>query len=286
MIGVFDSGVGGLTILRALRAKLPEHDFCYLGDNARAPYGSRDADDIYLCTRDGVDWLFGQGAQIVILACNTASANALRRLQKEYLPKAYPNRRVLGILVPTVEAISGIAWHDKHRTNGDAGYVLVFGTPAMVCSGAYTAEIRKRSPNVHVIEHPCPTLVPLIERGARHEEISAAVHACVDGAERVAQGHWPPSAVLLGCTHYPLIVDDFISALPKGLVIYDQGTIAADALAKYLDHHKDIDALCRKGGVLRTLTTGDATELTTRASTFYGMPLVFDALYLPKYQDS
>src|SRR3989338_5407414 len=134
MIGVFDSGYGGLTILQALRQRMPQYDYVYLGDNARAPYGSRTPEEIYRFTRGGVDWLFKRGAQMVILGCNTASANALKRLQKEYLPAQYPDRRILGILVPTVEAVTGASWSALPVKNGARKHVLIFATPATVAS--------------------------------------------------------------------------------------------------------------------------------------------------------
>lgn len=273
MIGIFDSGYGGLTIMQALRLRLPEFEYVYLGDNARAPYGVRTTDEIYELTRDGVAWLFARGATVVILACNTASANALSRLQKEWLPKYFPDRRVLGILVPTVEAVTGAAWRGAAVTNGAPTNAVIFATPATVASHAYTREITKRNPAVHVVEQACPSLVPLIEQGAHPDVIKAEVTKYVDEA-RAQSAVWPPDVVVLGCTHYALIADLF-KAQTHGAVVYAQGTLTADAFVRYLERHPSLAVRCGQGGTWDAFTTGDAGAVSTLATHFFHAPFTF-----------
>lgn len=288
MIGIFDSGLGGLTVLRKLVDNVPECSYVYLGDNARAPYGPRDTEEIYQFTVQGTEWLFRQGAELVILACNTASANALRRLQQEWLPKHYPDRRVLGLVAPTVEAVTGVAWHSEDpRPESEDGHIVVFATQATVKSGAYAREIMKRSPKLRVWQHSCPGLVDLIEADAPKEKIQQSVRRCVGdiAAEMGAQGAWPPKAMLLGCTHYPIVADVFFEVLPKGPVIYDQPGIVADKLREYLNRHPDLAAKCNTGPLVRAVTTGDAEKVTELTARFYGKPLLFEHIDVTEYAD-
>lgn len=273
MIGVFDSGYGGLTIMQALRLRLPQFDYVYLGDNARAPYGARTPEEIYQFTRGGVDWLFAHGAQVVVLGCNTASANALRRLQTEYLPKHYPDRRILGILAPTVEAVTGAAWRGEIVANGAQTHAVIFATPATVSSFAYSREITKRNPAVRVVEQSCPTLVPLIEQGAHPDALRTAVTEYVATA-RAQFLQWPPDVVVLGCTHYALIADMFKEET-AGAMVYAQGALTADAFVRYLTRHPDMAARFSTGGTWDAFTTGDAGAVSALATRFFHAPFTF-----------
>lgn len=267
MIGVFDSGHGGLTVLRALHAALPARGFLYLGDHAAAPYGDRAPEEIYRLTVEGVERLFGEGATLVVLACNTASAVALRRLQQTWLPHAYPGRRVLGVLVPMVEAITGMPWMAEvpaGRMAGEARTIGVFATQRTVDSEAYPREIGKRAPEVRVVQQACPALVPLIERGAPAEEMRAAVRGY---AEALLAGE-RPQAVMLGCTHYPLVADLFAEALPPGVEILSQPDLTARSLTAYLERHPEFDT--PGDGTVRFYTTGDAPRVTALATRFFG----------------
>ena len=279
MIGVFDSGYGGLTIMQALKLRLPQFDYVYLGDNARAPYGARTPEEIYQFTRAGVDWLFAHGAQVVVLGCNTSSANALRRLQAEYLPAHYPDRRILGILVPTVEAVTGAAWRGEIVTNGAPTHAVIFATPSTVTSLAYSREITKRNPAVRVIEQACASLVPLIEQGAHPDVLRAEVKKYVDAA-RAKDAQWPPDVVVLGCTHYALIADLFHEAT-EGALVYAQGTLTADAFARYLSRHPDIMARFSTGGTWDAFTTGDAGAVSALATRFFHAPFTFAHAHVP-----
>lgn len=252
MIGVFDSGSGGLTVLAALQARLPGRRFLYLGDHARAPYGERSPAEVLAFTREGVEALFGLGCRLVILACNTACALALRPLQEDWLPARHPDRRLLGVFVPLVEALTGRPW-DREDAQPDPEprfRLAVFATPATVRSGAFGREVRRRLPQVSVTEIPCPGLVELIERGAPPAEIEAAV------AGFAAPLALPPARAVLGCTHYPLVAGAFDRSLPPGTEILDQPAIVAASLARYLGRRPAFDDINGGGGV-SLLTTGD-----------------------------
>lgn len=219
MIGFFDSGYGGLLIMQECLKVLPKMSAVYFGDNARAPYGSRTEEEIFNFTVQGVKFLFGQGCDLVILACNTASANALRRIQQEIVPQ-YPGKNVLGILVPTVEQISG------------GGAIGVFATPATVASHAYAKEIAQRNRRAKVVEVACPELVPRIEAGANLDELRPFVQEYADEMKKRGS----VKAILLGCTHYPLIRELFAAEFPQ-TPLYDQGAIVARSLQSYLERH-------------------------------------------------
>ncbi|MFV3074693.1 glutamate racemase [Niveispirillum fermenti] len=276
MIGVFDSGHGGLTVLRALHRSLPSHDFLYLGDHADAPYGDRPPEEIYRLTLAGVSRLFERGAGLVILACNTASAVALRRLQQTWLETAWPGRRVLGVLVPMVEAVTGVPWMADvaaSRQAGEPRTVGIFATSRTVDSGAYPREIAARAPEVRVVQQACPALVPLIEADAPRQRVAEAVRLYADGLmTRLASA--PPQAVMLGCTHYPLVADLFTDALPVGVEVLSQPDLTAKSLSAYLERHPEFD---RPGqGDVSFLTTGDPSRITALATRFFGKPARFD----------
>ena len=277
-IGVFDSGLGGLTVLRALADRLPEQDFLYLGDNANAPYGMRSEDEIHALTRAGVARLFAEGCGLVILACNTASAVALRALQEAWLPGQGGERRVLGVFVPVIEALTGRPWaYRGPALPGAVGRVALFATPATVASHAFTRELALRASGVEVCERACPGIVEALEAGDR-ERADAAVAGHV--AALLARCPAPEAAVL-GCTHYPLAEAAFRAALPAGTAVRSQPAIVAESLAAYLDRHPRF----RGGrGERRFLTTGDpgavsanARRLTGIAAAFAPAPIAPDA---------
>ncbi len=257
MIGIFDSGSGGLTVLNAVLRRLPEQRFLYLGDHANAPYGPRPPEEVRRLTRAGVETLFERGCTLVILACNTASAIALRPLQEDWLAARYPGRRLLGVFVPIIEALTGRVW-DRDDSQADprpAFDIAVFATPATVQSGAFGREIRRRLPNVTVREQGCPDLVDLIEKGADASSVDSAIGRAVAALQSTGS---VPGRVILGCTHYPLVQGAFANALPAGTVIMDQPAIVADSLGRYLARRPGIVAPVRPAGARAgLLTTGD-----------------------------
>lgn len=281
MIGVFDSGHGGLTVLQALERRLPRQHFVYLGDHGHAPYGDRTADDIYQLTLDAIESLFLLGCPLVVMACNTAAATGLRRLQQTWLPDRYPNRRVLGVLVPMVEAITGVPWladirAGQHR--GEKRTVAIFATRHTVTSGAYLHEIGKRAPEITVVQQACPALVRLIESGAPTPVLARAVRRYTALLMRRLKGV-PPDAAILGCTHYPLIADLFAAALPPGIEILSQPDITARSLANYLVRHPVFGRTTQSSPVAsRFYTTGPIAPVSMLATRFYGKPAAFQPL--------
>lgn len=273
MIGVFDSGSGGLTVVRALADRLPERSFLYFGDHARAPYGERTAEEIFALTRDGVARLFGAGCRLVVLACNTAAATSLRPLQRGWLAERHADKRVLGVLVPTVEAVTGLSWQTEGAVSDAVSTVAVFATPHTVRSRSYPAEIAKRAPGIRVVQQACPSLAGLIEAHAPRAELRAAVAGYVAAMMERLEGR-PPDVVMLGCTHYPLVADLFAEALPAGVGVLSQPRLVADSLAAYLGRHADIDRPDGPGGV-RFLTSGDPEPASVLASAFFGRPVRF-----------
>ncbi|MCU0347161.1 MAG: glutamate racemase [Saprospiraceae bacterium] len=258
-IGIFDSGYGGLTVLREIVKLLPEYDYLYLGDNARAPYGPRDFDTIYQYTLESVRYLFGQGCQLVVLACNTASAKALRNIQQLALPQMAPERRVLGVIRPTAEVIGHFT-----KTN----QVGVLGTTGTVRSESYLLEIGKFFPAVAVYQQACPMWVPLVENG----ELAGPgteffVKKYLDSLLAAAPGL---DTVLLACTHYPLLEPLIQRFLPKGITVVSQGEIVAKSLTGYLQRHPDMASRCAKNGQRHFHTTGSAADFEGHASAFFG----------------
>lgn len=277
MIGVFDSGSGGLTVLRALERRLPDRPFVYLGDHGNAPYGDRKPEDIYRLTLAALEALFGLGCRLVVMACNTAAATGLRRLQQTWLPDRHPDRRVIGVLVPMVEAITGVPWQaetvaGQHR--GEPRTVAIFATRHTVRTGAFVAEIAKRAPEVTAVQQACPALVRLIEAHAPEEALRRAVRRYAGLLAR-RLGDVRPDAVILGCTHYPLVERFFAEALP-GIEILSQPEITARSLAAYLGRHPEFAA--DAPAPLRLYTTGAAPQVSTLASRFFGRAVHFEAL--------
>jgi glutamate racemase len=278
-IGVFDSGVGGLTIHRALVGRLPEADFVYLADQAHAPYGGRGGEEIVQLTRLGCRRLFESGASLVVLACNTASAIALRRLQQQWLPgyRRETGRAVnaLGIIVPTIEAATGRPWADLGaRAEAAAAHtVAVFATEATVRSRVYEIEIGKRRPDILVEAEPCPSLARLIEENAPRATLAAAVEIHV--ARLIGRLGGAPDRAILGCTHYEIVADLFRAALPPDVPLIHQPDSTAEALAGYLARHPEYAA--GSGGGRRFLTSGGGGGHAL-AEAFWGASLAFEAL--------
>jgi len=258
-IGIFDSGYGGLTVFREIRAKLPQYDYIYLGDNARAPYGPRDFDTIYHYTLECVRHLFDMGCQFVILACNTASAKALRTIQQQDLPKIAPERRVLGVIRPTSEIVG---------TYSKTKQVGVLATRGTVLSQSYVIEIYKFFPEIKVFQQACPMWVPLVENN-EHEGEGADYFVKKYLNELMAQSA-EIDTVVLGCTHYPLLEKKIRQYLPPHVQLLSQGAIVADSLIDYLHRHPEIEAVCSKGGKVDYYTTESAAEFDGKAAIFLG----------------
>jgi len=258
-IGVFDSGFGGLTVLKELVKELPEYDFLYLGDNARAPYGTRSFETVYEYTLQCVKALFDKGCHLVVLACNTASAKALRTIQQKDLPQLAPNKRVLGVIRPTTEIIGRYS---------KSGHVGVLGTSGTVNSGSYEVEIHKFFPELKVHQEACPMWVPLIE----NNEINTP------GAEYFIQRHTKHlmeldasiDAIILACTHYPLIQDRIQAQLPAQVSLISQGELVAKSLHDYLKRHPELELKCSKQAVVQFYTTDQPSNFDKSATLFYG----------------
>lgn len=263
-IGIFDSGYGGLTVLKSIQAALPQHDFLYFGDNARAPYGTKTFTEIYHHTRECVAYLFTQGCPLVILACNTASARALRTIQQRDLRDIQhtPSQRVLGVIRPTAETIGAFT-----KTN----HIGILGTSGTVKSDSYRMEIAKFYPNVRAYQHACPTWVDFIETG-QHNSPDAKTHIQADVAHLLAQ-HADIDCVLLACTHYPLVATHVHACLPQSVTLLEQGNIVADKTVDYLRRHPEIAQHCGQQGQTRFLTTGNVVDFERHAEWFYGKTL-------------
>ena len=280
-IGVFDSGVGGLTVHRELTRRFPERDFVYLADQANAPYGGRGGEEIVDLTRAGCERLFEAGANVIVLACNTASAIALRRLQQTWVPEARARHgrpiNVLGIIVPTIEAATGLPWTYEAERLGDKIEALeitgVFCTAATAMSRVYEIEIDKRREDLAVFSEPCPGLAGLIELGAPADELTVLVNDHVEALRRRIGRH--PDKAILGCTHYEIVADLFAAALPEGTPVIHQPTAVADALDRYFARHPEY-AL---GGAGRRdfLTSGQPGPQSELVAQFWGAPLTFSA---------
>lgn len=234
MIGLMDSGSGGITALAACAAALPDRHFIYFGDHARAPYGVRPPEEVYRFTLDAVDRLFKAGCRLVLIACNTAAAIGLRRLQQDWLPRHYPDRRVLGVHIPLIEALTGTQWaHPIPRPADRPRSIAIFATPAAVASSAFEREIRARSAQVHVLAQPCPGLADAIEDGLTRDALTQMIAAF--WADVSARPHPAPiDSAVLACTHYPLVADLFRETVPPSVQILTQPAIVAGALIGYL----------------------------------------------------
>lgn len=256
-IGVFDSGYGGLTILNAIRNRLPQYDYLYLGDNARAPYGPRSYNIVYRFTLEAVKHLFAQGCNLVILACNTASAKALRTIQQNDLPKIDPAKRVLGVIRPTVEKIGCIS---------KTGNIGILGTAGTVQSHSYDMEIEKLYPSFKVFSQSCPLWVPLVENLEAGNE--GADYFVKKYIEQLLSQNSDIDSIILGCTHYPILIDKIRKYTPQHINIVEQGGIVADSLADYLARHPEMSSRCSKNGTCIYLTTEDEDKFNSMASVF------------------
>lgn len=256
-IGVFDSGYGGLTILNAIRKKMPQYDFMYLGDNARAPYGSRSFNIVYRFTLEAVKYLFAQGCNLVILACNTASAKALRTIQQNDLPQIDPTKRVLGVIRPTVEKIGEIS---------HSGNIGILGTSGTVQSRSYDMEIKKLHPSFNVFSQSCPLWVPLVENLEAHGD--GADYFVKKYINELLSQSYDIDSIILGCTHYPILIDKIQKYTPNHINIVEQGEIVADSLTDYLMRHPEMDIRCSKNGTCTYLTTEDEDKFNNMASVF------------------
>jgi len=266
MIGVFDSGFGGLTVHRALIEALPRRDFVYLGDNRNAPYGVRPPIDVLNLTCAALERLFAEGCTLAVVACNTASTVALRWIQQQWLPVRRRDdgiaRNVIGIVVPTIEAATGIA---------SSGTIAVFATRRTVESDCYPIEIRKRRPGISVVQQACPDLAGSIERGLPRRDLQALVDRYVN--ELLQRLGSAPECVILGCTHYPLVADLFAAALPSGVRMIHQPDAVARALQSYLDRHPEYDG--SHAGRRKFLSTGFSSEALPLIEKFWGDEVPF-----------
>ncbi len=258
-IGVFDSGYGGLTVLKELEKALPQYDYLYLGDNARAPYGTRSFDTVYEYTLQAVKWLFDEGCPLVILACNTASAKALRNIQQKDLPGLDATRRVLGVIRPTAE-IAG-----KLTKSGNIG---VLGTQGTVSSHSYILELQKFFPDVNVYQEACPMWVPLVENN-EHDKPGADYFVKQHLDNLLAQCP-EMDAIFLACTHYPLLLDKINTYIPEGMQVFEQGSIVAESLFHYLERHPEMRTRLSTGSTRNFTTTDLAESFDKQATVFYG----------------
>lgn len=261
-IGIFDSGYGGLTVMKEITRLLPQYEYLYLGDNARAPYGNRSFETVYRYTLQAVKWFFEKNCPLVILACNTASAKALRTIQQIDLPKMDPAKRVLGVIRPTAEVIG------KYSNSGQVGVLATSGT---VNSGSYLIEIEKFFPQVKVYQQACPLWVPLIE----NEEFDKPgadyfVKNCID--QLLKQGT-SIDTILLACTHYPLLLNKIHQFIPDGTKVLSQGDIVANSLVDYLNRHQEIETRITRGSKRLFFTTDSTEDFDRHASIFYGQHL-------------
>lgn len=258
-IGIFDSGYGGLTVMKEIVRHLPQYDYLYLGDNARAPYGNRSFDTVYHYTLECVEWFFAQGCSLVILACNTASAKALRTIQQQDLPVIAPGKRVLGVIRPTTEII-GTFTNSKN--------IGILATNGTVASESYLVEIAKFFPDLNVYQQACPMWVPLVEN---NEHLGPGADFFIKkNIEEIFSKGKDIDTILLACTHYPLLKHKIAEYLPEGVQLVSQGEIVAKSLADYLQRHQEIEHLCSKNGTRAFYTTDSPEDFDNHATIFFG----------------
>ena len=261
-IGVFDSGYGGLTILKDLVARLPEHDFVYLGDNARAPYGPRSFETVYRYTLEAVRWFYTMNCPLVVLACNTASAKALRTIQQRDLRAMDPDFRVLGVIRPTTEIVG------KFSGTNEVGILATTGT---VRSNSYKIEIEKFFPDVHVFQQDCPMWVPLVENNEMAGD--GADYFVKEGIGKLMAQSKNIDTILLACTHYPLLLEKIKKYVAPGITVISQGEIVAASLADYLNRHPQINDRCSSNGQRVFYTTDSPEDFDDHAADFFGSPV-------------
>ncbi len=262
-IGVFDSGYGGLTVLKELEKAMPGYDYLYLGDNARAPYGTRSFETVYAYTLQAVKWLFDQGCPLVIVACNTASARALRSIQQKDLFKIDPSKRVLGVIRPTAEIAGNFT---------KTGKIGILGTQGTVSSDSYMLELQKFFPEVKVYQEACPMWVPLVENN-EHDK-PGADYFVKQHLDRLMAQCSEIDAIFLACTHYPLLLDKIMRYIPEGMQVFPQGSIVADSLKDYLARHPEIQIRLSTGSQCYFATTDRAETFDKQAAIFYGKTVV------------
>lgn len=256
-IGVFDSGYGGLTILDGIRKLMPEYDYIYLGDNARAPYGTRSFDIVYEFTLEAVKELFSLSCPLVILGCNTASAKALRTIQQRFLPFEAPDRRVLGVIRPTAEIVGRIT---------KTGHIGVLATQGTIRSDSYRLEIEKLYSGMTVSGEACPMWVPLVENNEFDKP--GADYFVKDSIDKLMARDPEIDTIILGCTHYPLLLDKIRLYIPEGVTVIPQGQYIADSLKDYLHRHSDMDARITRGGTCRYFTSESSERFDECAAVF------------------
>ncbi len=262
-VGIFDSGYGGLTVLSKIKTLLPDYDYIYLGDNARSPYGNRSFERVYEFTLEAVKWFFDHGCHLVILACNTASAKALRTIQQVDLPKMDPDKRVLGVIRPTAEDVGCISKN---------GHIGIMGTEGTIQSKSYEIEIAKLHPLTTVIGEACPMWVPLVEN--KEYDKPGADYFIKQHVNRLLRRDPEVDTIILGCTHYPLLMDKIKQYLPKNIKVISQGNVVANSLKDYLKRHPEIDTKCTKGGTVRYFTTDSPDKFINQASIFLDEQIV------------
>lgn len=268
-IGIFDSGYGGLTVFKSIVRKLPQYNYIYFGDNARAPYGDHSFETIYQYTLECVEWLFAQGCPLVILACNTASAKALRSIQQQVLPLKYPNHRVLGVIRPTAEIVGHFSATKS---------IGIMGTRGTVNSKSYLMEINKFFPGISVAQQSCPMWVPLVENNEHHEPgadyfVKKYVDQLLSMDKRI-------DCIVLACTHYPLLVPKIKELIPDHINLLAQDDIVAESLAQYLVNHPEIEGIISKEGRTDFFTSGDQQTFDTSASIFFGAEVISEHVNL------
>jgi len=256
-IGIFDSGYGGLTVLSEIKSLMPEYDYIYLGDNARAPYGSRSFESVYEFTLEAVEWFFSHGCPLVILACNTASAKALRTIQQVDLPDINPSGKVLGVIRPTAESLTGLS-----LTN----HIGILGTEGTIQSGSYEIEVQKLHPQLAVTGEACPMWVPLVEN--REFDKPGADYFLKQHIDRILEKDPLIDTLILGCTHYPLLMPGIKRFLPAGVKVIAQGSYVATSLKDYLNRHPEMEERCTKNGTVRYFTTESPEKFKQQASLF------------------
>ena len=261
-IGVFDSGYGGLTVLRSLIDRLPQYDYLYLGDNARSPYGNRSFETVYRYTLECVEWLLEKECPLIILACNTASAKALRSIQQRDLEKLNPEARVLGVIRPTTESLG------KYSKTNSIGILATTGT---VQSGSYIIELEKFFPELKVQQEACPMWVPLVENNEHQSK--GADFFIQKHIDAILQRDKNIDTLLLACTHYPLLKDKIEQHLPKGIKLLSQGDIVAESLGDYLKRHSEMEKRLTKEGKRIFYTTDSTTDFNDKGSLFFGAPV-------------
>ena len=257
-IGIFDSGLGGLTVLKSIREQLPNYDYIYLGDNARAPYGTRSFDVVYQYTLEAVKYLFSLDCELIVLACNTASAKALRTIQQNDLPNMFPERRVLGVLRPTTEEVGNYT---------KSGHVGVLGTAGTVRSNSYVIEIEKFFPLVNVTQQSCPMWVPFVENNSFNEK--GGQYFIEKYIDEVLSKQPNIDTLILACTHYPLLKESILKYVPSGVKVVDQGSLVAEKLKYYLERNNEMKKKLSNSGHLEILTTEKSEKFDQHLDLFY-----------------